>query len=77
MCIRDRPQTVESIELAHREKVPLVVAITKIDLPTANPDKIRTQLAERGVEVEQWGGTVSCIEAVSYTHLTLPTIYSV
>ena len=56
------PQTVESIELAHREKVPLVVAITKIDLPTANPDKIRTQLAERGVEVEQWGGTVSCIE---------------
>lgn len=56
------PQTVESIELAHREKVPIVVAITKIDLPTANPDKIRTQLAERGVEVEQWGGTVSCIE---------------
>lgn len=56
------PQTVESIELAHREKVPLVVAITKIDLPTANPDKIRAQLAERGVEVEQWGGTTSCIE---------------
>ena len=56
------PQTVESIELAHREKVPIVIAITKIDLPTANPDKIRTQLAERGVEVEQWGGTVSCIE---------------
>ena len=56
------PQTVESIELAKREKVPLVVAITKIDLPTANPDKIRAQLAERGVEVEQWGGDTSCIE---------------
>lgn len=56
------PQTVESINLAHRENVPMVVAITKIDLPTANPDKIRAQLAERGVEVEQWGGQVSCIE---------------
>ncbi|MCF0216035.1 MAG: translation initiation factor IF-2 [Fibrobacteraceae bacterium] len=56
------PQTVECIELAKREKVPLVVAITKIDLPTANPDKIRAQLAERGVEVEQWGGQTSCIE---------------
>lgn len=56
------PQTVESINLAHREKVPLVVAITKVDLPTSNPDKIRAQLAERGVEVQQWGGDVSCIE---------------
>ena len=61
------PQTVESIELAKREKVPMVVAITKIDLPTANPDKIRAQLAERGVEVEQWGGTTSCIEVSART----------
>lgn len=61
------PQTVESIELAKREKVPMVVAITKIDLPTANPDKIRAQLAERGVEVEQWGGSTSCIEVSART----------
>lgn len=61
------PQTVESIELAHREKVPIVVAITKIDLPTANVDKIRAQLAERGVEVEQWGGNTSCIEVSART----------
>ncbi len=61
------PQTVESIELAHREKVPIVVAITKIDLPTANVDKIRAQLADRGVEVEQWGGTTSCIEVSART----------
>ena len=45
----------------------MVVAITKIDLPTANPDKIRTQLAERGVEVEQWGGSTSCIEVSART----------
>ena len=61
------PQTVESIELAKREKVPMVVAITKVDLPTANPDKIRAQLAERGVEVEQWGGQTSCIEVSART----------
>jgi translation initiation factor IF-2 len=61
------PQTVESIELARSSKVPIVVAITKIDLPTANPDKIRTQLAERGVEVEQWGGQVSCVEVSART----------
>ncbi|MBQ1824481.1 MAG: translation initiation factor IF-2 N-terminal domain-containing protein, partial [Fibrobacter sp.] len=61
------PQTVECIELAKREKVPMVVAITKIDLPTANPDKIRAQLAERGVEVEQWGGQTSCVEVSART----------
>ncbi len=68
------PQTVESIELAHREKVPIVVAITKMDLPTANPDKIRTQLAERGVEVEQWGGNVSCIEVSARTGAGMPLL---
>ena len=61
------PQTVECIELAKREHVPMVVAITKMDLPTANPDKIRAQLAERGVEVEQWGGQTSCIEVSART----------
>ncbi len=68
------PQTVESIELAKREKVPLVVAITKIDLPTANPDKIRAQLAERGVEVEQWGGTTSCIEVSARSGQGMPEL---
>lgn len=61
------PQTVECIELARNAKVPLVVAITKVDLPTANPDKIRAQLAERGVEVDQWGGNVSCVGVSSKT----------
>jgi translation initiation factor IF-2 len=55
------PQTVESIELAKTANVPIVVAITKIDLPTANTDKIMSQLSERGVQVEEWGGNVSCV----------------
>jgi translation initiation factor IF-2 len=56
------PQTVESIELAKTAKVPIVVAITKIDLPTANIDKIMSQLSERGVQVDEWGGNVSCVK---------------
>ena len=56
------PQTVESIELAKAAHVPIVVAITKIDLPTANIDKIMSQLSERGVQVEEWGGSVSCVK---------------
>jgi len=56
------PQTVESIELAKMANVPIVVAITKIDLPTANPDKIMSQLSERGVQVDEWGGNVSCVK---------------
>ncbi len=56
------PQTVESIELAKAERVPIVVAITKVDLPTSNPDKIMAQLSERGVQVDEWGGNVSCVK---------------
>ncbi len=56
------PQTREAIQLAKNANCQIVVAINKIDLPTANPDKIRTQLAENGVEVEQWGGKYPCLE---------------
>jgi translation initiation factor IF-2 len=56
------PQTKEAIQLAKNANVQMVVAINKIDLPAANADKIRAQLAESGVEVEQWGGKTPCIE---------------
>ncbi|MDR2580662.1 MAG: translation initiation factor IF-2 [Fibromonadaceae bacterium] len=55
------PQTVECIELAKNAKVSLVIAITKVDLPTANTDKIMAQLSERGVQVAEWGGNISCV----------------
>ena len=54
------PQTVEAINHARAAEVPMVVAINKIDRDTANPDKIMAQLAEQGVQVEQYGGTVQC-----------------
>ena len=52
------PQTVEAIDHAKAADVPIVVAINKIDLPTADPDRIRQELSTRGVLVEEWGGKV-------------------
>ena len=57
-----RPQTVEAINHAQSAGVPIVVAINKIDKPNADPERIRQQLAERNVLVEQWGGKVQSAE---------------
>ncbi len=54
------PQTVEAINHAKAAGVPIVVAITKIDKPEANPQRVMQQLAENGVLVEQYGGQVQC-----------------
>ena len=50
------PQTVEAINHAQAAGVPIVFALNKIDKPTANPDKIREQLANMNILVESWGG---------------------
>jgi translation initiation factor IF-2 len=54
------PQTIEAINHAKAAKVQLMVAINKIDLPTANVDKVKTQLQERGLTPEDWGGEIIC-----------------
>ena len=55
------PQTVESINHAKAAEVPLIVAINKMDKPTANPDKIKEQLTKYDLIPEEWGGdTVIC-----------------
>ncbi len=55
------PQTVESINHAKAAKVPIIVAINKMDKPTANPDKIKEQLTKYDLIPEEWGGdTVIC-----------------
>jgi translation initiation factor IF-2 len=51
-----KPQTVEAIDHARAANVPIIVAINKIDKPEANPDKVRTELSERGIMPEDWGG---------------------
>jgi translation initiation factor IF-2 len=51
------PQTKEAIDHARAAKVPMVVAINKIDKPTANPEKVKKDLSDYGLAPEQWGGT--------------------
>lgn len=50
------PQTREAINHAQAAKVPLIVAVNKMDRPDANPDKVKSQLAELGLQPEDWGG---------------------
>ena len=55
------PQTVEAINHAKAAKVPIVVAINKVDKPDANPERIKQQLADLGLVVEEWGGDTVCV----------------
>jgi translation initiation factor IF-2 len=56
------PQTRESISHARAAEVPLVVAINKIDVPDANPDRVKSELAAEGLQPEDWGGTTQFAE---------------
>jgi translation initiation factor IF-2 len=56
------PQTREAIAHARAANVPIIVAINKIDSPGANPEHVKQELAEVGVQVEQYGGDVVCVE---------------
>src|SRR6476646_3129255 len=51
------PQTRESISHARAAEVPIVVAVNKIDVPNANLDRVRSELAQEGLQPEEWGGT--------------------
>ena len=56
------PQTIEAISHAKAAKVPIVVAINKIDVPGARPDYVKQQLAEQELLPEDWGGQTICVE---------------
>lgn len=56
------PQTIEAIQHAKAANVPIIVAINKIDKPEANPDKIRTELANHEVISEEWGGDAMFVQ---------------
>lgn len=59
-----KPQTKESIEQIKAANVPIIVVINKIDLPSSNPEKVKSDLAKVGVQVEGFGGDVPC-QAIS------------
>jgi len=68
------PQTVEAINHAQAARVPIVIAINKVDKPGANIDKIKQQLADRNVLVEEWGGKYQCIEISAKTGLNVTNL---
>ena len=67
------PQTVEAIDHATAAKVPIIVAVNKIDKPDAMPDRVKKQLADRGLMPEDWGGTTVFVDvsAKQKTNLNL------
>ena len=63
------PQTREAISHIRAAHVPMIVALNKMDLQTANPDYVKQQLSEAGVLVEDWGGDVMCVPVSAKTQL--------
>lgn len=55
------PQTVEAINHAKAAKVPIVVALNKIDKSDSNPERVKQQLADLGLVIEEWGGNTVCV----------------
>jgi len=67
------PQTLEAIDHAHAAEVPIIVAVNKIDKPDALPDRVKKQLADRGLVSEDWGGKTVFVDvsAKKKTNLNL------
>ncbi|SBW10224.1 Translation initiation factor IF-2 [uncultured Eubacteriales bacterium] len=68
------PQTVESINHAKAAEIPIIVAINKMDKPTANPDKIKQQLTEYGLVSEEWGGETILVPISAKTGMGVDTL---
>ena len=65
------PQTVEAIDHARAADVPMLVAVNKIDLPDANADKVKGELANQGLNPEDWGGDTIFVNVSAKTHENL------
>jgi translation initiation factor IF-2 len=68
------PQTVEAINHAKAANVPLVVAINKIDKAGANPDRVKHELAEQGLLLEEWGGQTIAVPVSAHTGQGIDTL---
>ena len=64
-----KPQTIESISHAKAADIPMIIAINKMDKPGANLDLIRGQLAEQGLQPEEWGGSTVIVPVSAHTGL--------
>ena len=68
------PQTIEAIEHSRAAKVPIVVAINKIDKPDANPDRVRQELSQQGLNPVAWGGETEMVEVSAKKRENLETL---
>jgi translation initiation factor IF-2 len=68
------PQTREAIDHARAAGVPIIVAINKIDVPTANPDRVKQELADLNVVVTDYGGNIEAIPVSARTHEGIDTL---
>jgi translation initiation factor IF-2 len=68
------PQTEEAISHARAANVPILVAINKIDKPDAQPERVKRQLADRGLMPEEWGGDTVMVEVSAKTKKNLPRL---
>ena len=68
------PQTLEAIDHAKEAKVPIIVAVNKIDLPGADPERAKRELAERGLVSEEWGGETICCNVSAMTGEGIETL---
>ena len=68
------PQTEEAISHAKAAGVPIIVAVNKIDKPDAQPERVKRQLADRGLMPEEWGGDTVMVEVSAKTQKNLPRL---
>ena len=69
-----QPQTREAIDHARAAQVPIIVALNKIDLPTANQDRVLQQLSEIGLVPEDWGGDTICVPVSAKAKIGIDTL---
>ena len=68
------PQTVEALDHAKAAEVPIVVAVNKVDKDDADPNRVRTQMVERGIVPSEWGGTNEFVDVSAREKMNLDTL---
>jgi translation initiation factor IF-2 len=69
-----KPQTEEAIDHAKAAEVPIIVAVNKIDKEGAQPERVRTEMTQRGLQPAEWGGEIEFVDVSAKTHDGLDTL---